>query len=375
MSIGKFEILCKDAKSNARKGLLTTGHGDIRTPVFMPVGTRGSVKGLTPEMVKDIGSQIILANTYHMYLRPGIDVVEQLGGLHKLMAWDAPILTDSGGYQVFSLSTLNRIGDDGVEFASHIDGQRIYLDPAIATDAQNRLGADIIMAFDECAPYPCERERLVSATERSIRWAKICKDSHKNDLQLLFAIVQGGIDLELRSYCADKLVEIGFPGYAMGGLSVGEGFDNMIRTTAHTVRHLPEDKPRYLMGVGMPADLIAGVREGIDMFDCVLPTRNGRNASAFTEEGPIKLRNSVYTTDIRPLEEGCGCYCCRNFSRGTLRHFFNVGEMLGPTLVSIHNITFLQRIMDKIHKNIDNNTFSEWSEEKLKKYAACGYVR
>jgi queuine tRNA-ribosyltransferase len=375
LSIGRFEILGTDSKTNARKGLLTTAHGGVRTPVFMPVGTRGSVKGLTPAMVKEIGSQIILANTYHMYLRPGIEVVEQLGGLHKLMAWDGPILTDSGGYQVFSLSTLNRIGDDGVEFASHIDGERIYLDPAIATDAQNRLGADIIMAFDECAPYPCEQERLVSATERSIRWAKICKDSHKNDLQLLFAIVQGGIDLELRSHCADKLVEIGFPGYALGGLSVGEGFDNMIRTTRHTVRHLPEDKPRYLMGVGMPADLIAGVREGIDMFDCVLPTRNGRNASAFTEEGPIKLRNSVYTTDTRPLEEGCGCYCCRNFSRGTLRHFFNVGEMLAPTLVSIHNITFLQRIMDKIHKNIDNNTFSEWSEEKLKKYAACGYVR
>ena len=375
MSIGNFEILTRDTRSNARVAKLTTAHGAIKTPVFMPVGTRGTVKGLTPEMIKDTGAQIILANTYHMYLRPGTEVVAQLGGLHKLMSWDRPILTDSGGFQVFSLNTLNRTNEDGVEFASHIDGRKFYLDPKIATQVQNQLGADIIMCFDECTPYPCEEKRLKKAVDRSIRWAKICKDVHSNPDQLLFGIVQGGIDLELRKYCTEKLIEIDFPGYAIGGLSVGEGHEKMMKTVDYTAPLLPESKPRYLMGVGMPADIIASVRAGVDMFDCVLPTRNGRNAFAFTDKGPVRMRNSAHTTDTGPIEEECDCYCCRNFSRGAIRHFFNVGEMLGPILVSLHNLRFLQRLMDKIHKNIENGTFAEWADAKLAQYEACGLLK
>ncbi|MFI4911417.1 MAG: tRNA guanosine(34) transglycosylase Tgt [Sedimentisphaeraceae bacterium JB056] len=375
MKIGNFDILTKDTRSRARLGRLTTAHGDIMTPVFMPVGTRGSVKGLTPDQVSDTGAQIILANTYHMFIRPGVNAVESIGGLHKLMAWDKPILTDSGGYQVFSLSTLNRVGDDGVEFASHIDGRKIYLDAKVATNVQNRLGADIIMCFDECTPYPCPKERLVSAVERSIKWAGICKDTHANTDQLLFAIVQGGIDPELREYCANRLVDIDFPGYAIGGLSVGEGHTNMIKTVEFTTPHLPEEKPRYLMGVGMPSDIIASVRAGVDMFDCVLPTRNGRNGFAFTSSGPVRMRNSSHITDISPIEEGCDCYSCKNFTRAAIRHFFNVGEMLGPTLVSLHNIRFFQRLMKDIHSHIAGGTFDEWANEQIVKYEANGLLK
>ncbi len=375
MDIGKFEILKKDQNSGARLGRLQTAHGEIKTPVFMPVGTRGSVKGMTPRQVEETGAQIILANTYHMYLRPGVDKVEALGDLHKLMAWNKPILTDSGGYQVFSLSTLNRIGEDGVEFASHIDGRKIYLDAKIATEVQNRLGADIIMCFDECTPFPCPQDRLKKAVDRSIRWAKICKESHSREDQLLFAIVQGGIDLELRKYCAQEMIKLDLPGYAIGGLSVGEGHDNMIRTVDYVAPLLPENKPRYLMGVGFPADIIASVRAGVDMFDCVLPTRNGRNGFAFTDDGPLRLRNASHTEDTSPIEQGCDCYCCKNFSRGAIRHFFIVSEMLGPTLVSIHNVRFFQRLMDKIHKNIENGTFVDWADEKLAKYAENGLLK
>ena len=358
-----FEITFQDTNCSARRARLETAGGVIQTPVFMPVGTRGSVKGLTPRQLKDTGSEVILANTYHLMLRPGVEAVQALGGLHNLMSWDGPILTDSGGYQVFSLSTLNRVGDDGVEFASHIDGEKIYIDAKIATDVQNRLGADIIMCFDECAPFPCGKKDLEKAVLRTIRWARQCKDAHRNDRQLLFGIVQGGIDLQLRSYCAEELVKLDFDGFAIGGLSVGEGHDNMIRTVEHTSRHLPDGRPRYLMGVGMPADIIAAVRAGVDMFDCVLPTRNGRNAFAFTNAGPVRLRNNTHIDDSAPIEEDCACYCCRNFSRGTLRHFFNVGEMLGPILVSIHNLTFYQNLMDRIAERIEDNTFDEWAAE------------
>ncbi len=375
MKIGNFEIVAKDGSSRARRGRLTTAHGVINTPVFMPVGTRGSVKGLTPDQVEQTGAQIILANTYHMVIRPGVDTVEALGGLHKLMAWNKPILTDSGGYQVFSLSTLNRIGDDGVEFASHIDGRRIYLDAKVATNVQNRLGADIIMCFDECAPFPCAQEKLISAVDRSIRWAGICKQTHANPDQLLFAIVQGGIDRHLRAHCAKCLVDIDFPGYAIGGLSVGEGHTNMISTVEFTTQYLPEDKPRYLMGVGMPSDIIASVRHGVDMFDCVLPTRNGRNAFAFTHDGAVRLRNTCHSDDRSPVEAGCDCYTCKNFTRGAIRHFFNVGEMLGPTLVSLHNIRFFQRVMADIHKHIDEGSFNGWADEQIAKYEQNGLMR
>ena len=299
--MSRFQIKHQAADCPSRLGTLETAHGVIETPVFMPVGTRGAVKGLTPEQVKQTGSTIILANTYHMMIRPGEDTVEALGDLHKLMGWDGPILTDSGGYQVFSLSTLNRVGDDGVEFASHVDGKKIYMDPTVATHVQNKLGADIIMCFDECAPYPCEQKQLEKAVERTIRWAQQCKQAHQRDDQLLFGIVQGGIDLRLREFCARELIRMDFDGYAIGGLSVGEGHEHMIATTKHTAALLPEDKPRYLMGVGMPIDIIAAVKAGIDMFDCVLPTRNGRNATAFTWDGVLKLRNSSHIRDTRPI--------------------------------------------------------------------------
>lgn len=357
-----FQVLHQDSGSAARGGLLRTAHGEVETPVFMPVGTAGAVKGITPGQLKETGAGIILANTYHLMLRPGVETVERLGGLHRLMAWDGPILTDSGGYQVFSLSTLARIDDEGVEFASHIDGARTYLNAEIATEIQNRLGADVIMCFDQCAPFGADADQLARAVTRSIAWAQRCRQAHANSGQLLFGIVQGGTDLHLRASCAAELVKMDFDGYALGGLSVGEEHDEMIRTVTHTVRLLPEDRPRYLMGVGTPRDIVAAVRAGVDMFDCVLPTRNGRNAFAFTENGPVRLRNSTHIIDTGPIEAGCSCYCCRNFSRGTLRHFFNCGEMLGPILASLHNLTFYQRLMARIRRAIKDNEFDEWSK-------------
>lgn len=366
--MSSFELQKTDSRTAARLGELNTAHGKVATPVFMPVGTRGAVKGITPQHLAETGASIVLANTYHMLIRPGVDIVEALGGLHTLTNWPGPILTDSGGFQVFSLSTLNRIGDDGVEFASHIDGAKLYIDAKAATVTQNRLGADIIMCFDECTPYPCEPKKLSDAVERTIRWAGQCKEAHRNRAQLLFGIVQGGLDRTLRQSCAERLTAMDFDGYALGGLSVGENHDQMIETVSFTAPLLPAGKPRYLMGVGMPADIVAAVRAGVDMFDCVLPTRNGRNAFAFTADGPIRLRNSVYARDTSPVEPGCTCYCCRNFSKGTLRHFFNVGEMLGPILVSLHNIAYYQRLMNEIRQRIRDGRFADWSEEFIAKH-------
>lgn len=363
-----YELIKQDKQSRARRGILHTAHGPVQTPAFMPVGTRGAVKGITPQQLRAAGAEIVLANTYHMLLRPGTDAVEALGDLHGLMGWDAPILTDSGGYQVFSLSTLNRIGEDGVEFASHIDGAKIYLDAKIATQTQNRLGADIIMCFDECTSWPCPQAHLQDAVRRTIRWASQCKDAHANEKQLLFGIVQGGVDLDLRSACANALIPMDFDGYAIGGLSVGEGHDAMIRTVAHTAPLLPEEKARYLMGVGMPVDIVEAVRNGVDMFDCVLPTRNGRNAYAFTGDGPIRLRNSQFIADTAPIEPGCACYACQNFGKGTIRHFFNVGEMLGPILVSIHNLTYYQNLMKVIRAHIESGTFNAWADDFCNKH-------
>jgi len=360
-----FEVLYQDSSSAARLGLLHTAHGKIETPVFMPVGTGGAVKGITPLQLKETGAGIILGNTYHLMLRPGVETIEKLGGLHKFMAWDRPILTDSGGYQVFSLSPLTKIDDDGVEFASHVDGTKIYLNAEIATEIQNRLGVDIIMCFDQCTPSGADITRLETAVERTIIWAKRCKNSHNRPEQMLFAVVQGGINPDLRTHCTKELVRTGFDGYAVGGLSVGEGHDDMIKTVNHTTPLLPIDKPRYLMGVGTPVDIIAAVMAGIDMFDCVLPTRNGRNAFAFTENGPVRLRNNAHINDNGPIEVGCGCYCCRNFSRGALRHFFNSSEMLGPILVSIHNLTFYQRLMTKIKQAIKRNKLHELAKELI----------
>lgn len=361
-----FEILYRDGGSSGRRGILTTSHGQVETPAFMPVGTTGAVKGISPQQLKETGADIVLANTYHLLVRPGVDTVEALGGLHKLMAWQGPILTDSGGYQIFSLSGLTKVDDDGVEFASHVDGAKIYLNAETATKIQNRLGADIIMCFDECTDFRCDEAQLKQAVARTIRWSQQCKQAHANDKQMLFAIVQGGINRDLRSYCVEELVKQDFDGYAIGGLSVGEGHKDMIKTVAHTVQELPDEKPRYLMGVGTPGDIIAAVKAGVDMFDCVLPTRNGRNAFAFTENGPLRLRNNVHINETRPIEAGCDCYCCNNFSRGALRHFFNVGEMLGPILVSRHNLRFYQRLMGKIRELIEKNEFGKWAAKELK---------
>ena len=363
-----FEVLYQDSSSSARLGLLQTAHGQVETPVFMPVGTAGAVKGITPKQLKETGAGIILANTYHLMLRPGIETIEKLGGLHKFMSWDRPILTDSGGYQVFSLSSLTKIDDDGVEFASHVDGAKIYLNAEIATEAQNRLGVDIAMCFDQCAPAGVEAAQLEKAVERTILWAKRCKKAHKRPNQMLFAIVQGGTTPALRTYCSKELIKTGFDGYAVGGLSVGERQDETIATVNLTTSHLPAERPRYLMGVGTPGDIINAVKSGIDMFDCVLPARNGRNAFAFTENGPLRLRNNTHIEDSRPIEANCDCYCCTNFSRGTLRHFFNTGEMLGPILVSIHNLTYYQRLMDKIKQAIKTNKLAEMEKESIMNY-------
>jgi queuine tRNA-ribosyltransferase len=352
--------------------MLQTAHGPVQTPAFMPIGTLGAVKGILPDQLKALGAEMILANTYHFMIRPGVEVVEKIGGLHRFMAWEGPILTDSGGYQVFSLASLTQIDDQGVEFASHLDGRRIYLDAEAATRIQNRLGADVIMCFDQCAPYPSPRADLEAAVQRTVRWAARCRAAHANPGQMLFGIVQGGTDPELRTRCAESLLEIGFDGYAIGGLSVGEGHDLMIQTVEHTAPRLPQEKPRYLMGVGTPADILAAVRAGVDMFDCVLPTRNGRNAYAFTAGGRLHLRNSIHADSSEPIEAGCDCYACRRYTRAAIRHFFNCGEMLGPILVSMHNIRFYQTLMAEIRSAIEQDGFAGWADQRIQQLRAQG---
>src|SRR5687768_17380621 len=359
----QYERLARDRITHARLGRVTTPHGSFDTPAFMPVGTQGSVKGLFPDLVAQTGSQIILANTYHLMLRPGENVVAELGDLHRFMAWPGPILTDSGGFQVFSLAQINRISDDGVTFASHVDGSTVHLTPARSIEVQNALGADVIMAFDECPPGAAPREYHVQAVERTLRWAELCIKAHSRpDEQALFGIVQGGADLELRARCAERLIELDFPGYALGGLAVGEGFEAMKAVLAAVAPALPEGKPRYLMGVGFPRDIVEAVACGVDMFDCVMPTRNGRNAYAFTATGPIRLRNAQYQRDAGPLEAGCDCYACRAFSRGAIRHFFFAGEMLGPILVSLHNIRFYQRLLADVRRAIGAGAFDAFRQ-------------
>lgn len=352
-----FDFRVHATLGRARCGTLRTPHGEVDTPAFMPVGTRGAVKGILPEQLRQSGTQMILANTYHLLLRPGPDVVEALGGLHHFTGWEGPILTDSGGFQVYSLAPLVRIDDDGVEFRSHIDGAMLRLDPESAIEVQNRLGADIIMALDDCPALPAPRERLEQAVERTLRWAPRCLAAHRRPRdQALFAIVQGGTDADLRRRCAAALVAMDFAGYAVGGLSVGETHEEMVAALDALGDVLPADRPRYLMGVGMPRDLWQAVRRGMDLFDCVLPTRNGRNGYAFTAGGPRRLRNEACRTDPGPIEPGCPCPACRTFPVGYLRHLFLVGEMLGPILVSLHNVYFFQRLMATIREAIRHGT-------------------
>ena len=356
-----FDVIKTDTSTRARLGRVTTRHGPFDTPAFMPVGTQGTIKGVLPDHVATTGSQIILANTYHLMLRPGEKVVAELGDLHRFMAWPGPILTDSGGFQVFSLADINRIDDAGVTFKSHVDGAVVHLDPARSMQVQNDLGADIIMAFDECPDplKPIEYQRV--AVERTLRWAAECQAAHARPRdQSLFGIVQGGTDDALRARCAEALIAMNFPGYAIGGLAVGEGFDAMVRVLGTVAPMLPQAKPRYLMGVGFPRDIVEAVAAGVDMFDCVLPTRNGRNAYAFTGAGPIRLRNSRFARAAGPIEAGCDCYACRTFTCGAVRHYFFAGEMLGPVLVSVHNIRFFQRLMGDIRRAIGEGKFDEF---------------
>jgi len=341
----RFEVEHSDATSRGRAGRWTTPHGVVQTPAFMPVGTAATVKGLTPDQLTAAGVQMVLANTYHLALRPGADVVAELGGLHRLMHWNGPILTDSGGFQVFSLAKLTRVDDEQVVFRSHIDGSPFTLSPETAISIQESLGADCIMCLDECPPHGVAPERLLDAVDRTTRWAARCREAQRRNDQALFGIVQGGTDPALRERSAQGLLPLAFPGYAIGGLGVGEEPSAMYAALETTVPLLPADRPRYLMGVGRPIDLVEGVLRGVDLFDCVMPTRNGRNATAFTSQGPLRLRNACHQRDPRPLDEECGCPVCRQFSRGYLRHLFLANEMLGPILLSLHNVAFYQRLM------------------------------
>jgi queuine tRNA-ribosyltransferase len=357
----RYDLIKQDPTSNARLGMVHTRHGGFDTPSFMVVGTQGTVKGLTPEHLAATGTQVLLGNTYHLMLRPGPETVAKLGDLHRFMAWPGPILTDSGGFQVFSLADINKITDEGVTFKSHIDGAMHHLTPERSMYVQNHLGADIIMMFDECPDptKPIEYQQL--AVERTLRWAGQCVVAHaRKDDQALFGIVQGGTNEQLRQACAQRLIDLDLPGYAVGGCAVGEGFEAMKQVLAFTTPLLPSDKPRYLMGVGFPRDIVAAVASGIDMFDCVLPTRNGRNAFAFTKTGAIRIRNAKFREDTGPIEEGCDCYACRTFTRGAIRHYFFASEMLGPMLVSVHNVRFFQRLMEDIRRSIAAGTFDEF---------------
>lgn len=353
----------------ARAGILHTGHGDIPTPIFMPVGTQGSVKAIPPRDLKEIGARIILGNTYHLYLRPGTGVIEAAGGLHKFAGWDLPMLTDSGGYQVFSLSALRGISENGVEFKSHIDGSVHSFSPERVVDIQRSLGSDIMMVLDECPPYPCDEAYAEESNELTIRWAGRCREQMERTSplyghdQLLFGIVQGSVYPDLRKRSASALIEMDFPGYAIGGLSVGEPAEIMYSMTSHVTAMLPAHKPRYLMGVGTPENLLESVERGIDMFDCVLPTRNGRNAVLFTSNGKMNMRNASHTSDFRPVDEECDCYTCRNFSRAYLRHLFKAGEIMALQLATIHNLRFYLRLIGMARERILDGTFAGWKAE------------
>jgi len=348
----RFSVTCSSSECRARTGTIRTAHGDFGTPVFMPVGTQGSVKAVSPQELEQAGVEVILANTYHLYLRPGHRVVERRGGLHRFMGWPHPILTDSGGYQVYSLAGLREITDEGVTFRSHLDGSTHFIGPREAMEIQGSLGADIIMAFDECAPYPAAYEYVQNCVRLTSRWARRCLKEKGDSDQALFAVVQGGVYEDLRKVSAGELVEMGFDGYALGGLSVGEGSDDRLRIIAATREDLPDDKPVYLMGVGTPEDLLEAVMLGVDMFDCVIPTRNARNGTLFTASGRLNIRNACYLEDDRPVEEGCGCYTCRHFSRAYLRHLFMARELLAYRLNTIHNLYYYTHLMEEMRQAI-----------------------
>ena len=363
-----FTITHKDPGSLARAGLLHTPHGVVETPVFMPVGTQATVKTMTPEEVWDVGGRLILSNTYHLYLRPGVELIRELGGLHRMMNWSGPILTDSGGFQVFSLSPLRQVSDEGVTFRSHIDGSTHYFTPEKAMEAQTALGPDVAMAFDECAPYPCTYEDALNAVNRTTNWAQRCLAARRSSTPAVFGILQGGVFPELRRKSAAELVRLDFPGYAIGGLSVGEPKDLMYEVLDYTVPLLPEEKPHYLMGVGSPDCLVEGVYRGIDMFDCVLPTRLARNGTVITGKGKLVLRNAAYAKDPAPIDPDCDCYACRNYSRAYIRHLLKSGEVLGIRLTTIHNLSFTTRLMADLRLAIRQGRLGEYRDSFLSGY-------
>ncbi len=363
-----FDLLKIDPATGARRGRITTPHGTVDTPVFMPCGTQATVKALSPDELVAEGVQLVLCNTYHLYLRPGHRVIEELGGLHRFMAWPGAVLTDSGGYQVYSMATLRRISEEGVTFRSHLDGSDHFLSPELAIEIQKALGADIVMPLDECAPAPSADGYLRRSLELTIRWAERSRAAHPDGEPALFGIVQGGTDKGLREEGAKALQQIGFEGYALGGLSVGETKEAMYGTIAHTTPLLPADRPRYLMGVGTPEDLVEGVARGVDMFDCVLPTRHGRTGSLFTSLGRINIKGARHARDERPLDPACDCYTCRHFSRAYLRHLFMAGEILGLRLNTLHNLHFYQTLMKQVRQAIDDGTFAAFRTAFLERF-------
>jgi len=363
----RFDVLKKEAKTGARLGKITVSHGEINTPIFAPVGTAGIVKTLSKEDLASVGAEMILCNTYHLFLRPGHELIKRMGGLHKFISWDKPILTDSGGFQVFSLGELRKITEEGVIFQSHLDGgQKHFITPETAIEIQEALGADIIMTFDECIPYPSTYDYTKTSMEMTTRWARRCKETHKKERQSLFGIVQGGFFQDLRKISANDIVNIGFDGYAIGGLSVGETKLQMYETIDTVMPYLPEDKPRYIMGVGTPEDLIEGVMRGADIFDCVMPTRHARNGSLFTSEGIINIKNAPYTEDPEPLDKNCGCYTCRNYSRAYLRHLFMAKEMSVLRFNTIHNLYYYLNLMKNVREAIKEDRFLEFRKEFYK---------
>jgi queuine tRNA-ribosyltransferase len=357
-----FFVQKKDATTRARLGRLTTVHGVIETPAFMPVGTQGTVKAMLPRDLKEMGCQILLGNTYHLYLRPGPETIRELGGLHRFMGWDGPILTDSGGYQVFSLGAMRKISETGVCFQSHLDGSDHLLTPESVVEIQEALGSDIAMVLDECIPADATRAYVNASTERTLRWAERCIKARNKKDQLLFGIVQGGIFPDLRKWCVERITPMPFEGFAVGGLGVGEGEELLQSIGGFTVDLLPEDRPRYLMGVGRPEDIVTAVRAGFDMFDCVLPTRNARNGTLFTSHGRLSIKRAGFARDPRPLDEACGCYCCRNFSRAYLRHLFLAGEILSSQLNTLHNLYFYHRLMERCRSAIREGDTDFWTQ-------------
>lgn len=370
-----FELHTVDATTNARAGTLFTDRGEVHTPVFMPVGTKGSVKAVSPEEVREAGGQILLGNTYHLYLKPGLEVIRNAGGLHEFMHWNRPILTDSGGFQVFSLADLNEITDEGVTFQSHIDGSRHHFDPEHSMEIQRVLGADVIMAFDECPPYPSDQEYAVQAMERTHRWAESCLEYQAGHAplygqnQYLFGIVQGGTSEELRQKSVEYLTSLEFDGYAVGGVAVGEPKEEVRRITRFTTPLLPENQPRYLMGVGEPEDILESIEAGVDMFDCVIPTRNARNGRLYTRDGLLKIRNAQFTDDHRALHQECSCYTCQHYSRAYIRHLLNVNEIFGHRLATIHNLHFFLSLTTDARDAILRGNFKEWKQEFLGRFS------